>query len=75
MKKIRAKERSYFWNFIFLGVLGIKVKIMLPWDPSGRQGPKNSLPDHVSIISPKEDPVVVKIPTQEVALEAPAVAT
>merc|ERR1712156_776709 len=27
------------------GVLGIKVKIMLPWDPSGKTGPKKPLPD------------------------------
>merc|ERR1711890_192851 len=30
------------------GVLGIKVKIMLPWDPTGKTGPKKPLPDHVS---------------------------
>ena len=43
-----------------LGVLGIKVKIMLPWDPQGKTGPKKSLPDHVSIVEPKED----MLPTQ-----------
>ncbi|KAJ2065786.1 40S ribosomal protein S3 [Coemansia sp. S146] len=32
------------------GVLGIKVKIMLDWDPTGRQGPKNPLPDLVTIL-------------------------
>ncbi|XP_035746072.1 40S ribosomal protein S3 [Egretta garzetta] len=37
------------------GVLGIKVKIMLPWDPSGKIGPKKPLPDHVSIVEPKEE--------------------
>jgi len=37
------------------GVLGIKVKIMLPWDPTGKIGPKRPLPDHVSIAEPKED--------------------
>jgi small subunit ribosomal protein S3e len=37
------------------GVLGIKVKIMLPWDPSGKIGPKRPLPDHVSIVEPKEE--------------------
>merc|ERR1711993_65803 len=42
------------------GVLGIKVKIMLPWDPQGKTGPKKSLPDHVSIVEPKED----SLPTQ-----------
>ena len=30
------------------GVLGIKVKIMLPHDPTGKQGPKKPLPDQVS---------------------------
>merc|ERR1712139_446431 len=37
------------------GVLGIKVKIMLPWDPTGKMGPKRPLPDHVSIVEPKEE--------------------
>merc|ERR1719309_1892528 len=37
------------------GVLGIKVKIMLPWDLSGKMGPKRPLPDHVSIVEPKEE--------------------
>ena len=37
------------------GVLGIKVKIMLPWDPTGKLGPKRPLPDHVSIVDPKEE--------------------
>lgn len=39
------------------GVLGIKVKIMLPWDPSGKIGPKKPLPDHVSIVEPKDEVV------------------
>lgn len=38
-----------------LGVLGIKVKIMLPWDPTGKIGPKNPLPDNVNIVEPKEE--------------------
>merc|ERR1712240_380958 len=37
------------------GVLGIKVKIMLPWDPSGKIGPRRPLPDHVSIVEPKDE--------------------
>merc|ERR1712200_104427 len=37
------------------GVLGIKVKIMLPWDPNGKIGPKKPLPDNVSIVEPKEE--------------------
>lgn len=30
------------------GVLGIKVKIMKPWDPEGRTGPSKPLPDMVT---------------------------
>ena len=37
------------------GVLGIKVKIMLPWDPNGKTGPKKPLPDHVHVNEPKEE--------------------
>nr|CAD7196156.1 unnamed protein product [Timema douglasi]CAD7256500.1 unnamed protein product [Timema shepardi] len=37
------------------GVLGIKVKIMLPWDPNGKTGPKKPLPDNVSVVEPKEE--------------------
>ncbi|KAL1917633.1 40S ribosomal protein uS3 [Calcarisporiella thermophila] len=37
------------------GVLGLKVKIMLPWDPTGRVGPKTPLPDVVTILEPKEE--------------------
>merc|ERR1711963_894406 len=37
------------------GVLGIKVKIMLPFDPAGKTGPKKPLPDNVSIVEPKEE--------------------
>ena len=43
-------------RFGIVGVLGIKVKIMLPWDPSGKIGPKRPLPDHVSILDPKDQP-------------------
>jgi len=40
------------------GVIGIKVKIMLPHDPTGKIGPKNPLPDHVNVVEPKpEEPV------------------
>ncbi|XP_032609253.2 small ribosomal subunit protein uS3-like [Hylobates moloch] len=37
------------------GVLGIKVKIMLPRDPTGKTGLKKPLPDHVSIVEPKDE--------------------
>lgn len=51
-------------TFLPLGVLGIKVKIMLPWDPTGKTGPKKPLPDHVSIVEPKEE-VVPATPISE----------
>ena len=37
------------------GVLGLKVKIMLDWDPQGITGPKRPLPDQVTFSDPKED--------------------
>lgn len=37
------------------GVLGIKVKIMLPHDSTGKTGPKKPLPDSISIAEPKEE--------------------
>jgi len=37
------------------GVLGIKVKIMLPHDPSGKDGVVAPLPDQVTIHAPKEE--------------------
>lgn len=63
------------------GVLGIKVKIMLDWDPTGRLGPKNPLPDMVTILdNDSKDEVTVdepmsesKLPVAE-AVAAPAAA-
>ncbi|KAL1922110.1 40S ribosomal protein uS3 [Calcarisporiella thermophila] len=46
------------------GVLGLKVKIMLPWDPTGRVGPKTPLPDVVTILEPKEE-APISAPTSE----------
>uniref|UniRef100_A0A8C0IMJ3 40S ribosomal protein S3 n=1 Tax=Chelonoidis abingdonii TaxID=106734 RepID=A0A8C0IMJ3_CHEAB len=37
------------------GVLGIKVKITLPWDPSGKIGSQKPQPDHVTIVEPQEE--------------------
>lgn len=28
---------------------------MLPWDPTGKNGPRVPLPDHISIVEPKEE--------------------
>ncbi|KAJ2358228.1 40S ribosomal protein S3 [Coemansia erecta] len=62
------------------GVLGIKVKIMLDSDPTGRLGPKNPLPDIVTILSndakdeaPVDGPVSEsKIPAVETVEAIPA---
>eukprot|EP01057_Protomagalhaensia_wolfi_P002702 Protomagalhaensia_wolfi_Nauph_80__2701@NODE_2833_length_973_cov_788_435760_g2222_i0_p1_GENE_NODE_2833_length_973_cov_788_435760_g2222_i0NODE_2833_length_973_cov_788_435760_g2222_i0_p1_ORF_typecomplete_len266_score58_44Ribosomal_S3_C/PF00189_20/9e02Ribosomal_S3_C/PF00189_20/1_2e28KH_2/PF07650_17/1_3e09_NODE_2833_length_973_cov_788_435760_g2222_i092889 len=35
------------------GVLGVRVKIMLPHDPEGLQGPKTPIPDNVVVHEPK----------------------
>ena len=37
---------------------------MLPWDPTGKTGPKKPLPDHVSIVEPKDE-VLPTGPTSE----------
>merc|ERR1712072_454448 len=52
------------------GVLGIKVKIMLPWDPQGKMGPKRPLPDHVSIVEPKDE-VIPAQPFSEAKIQKP----
>ena len=36
---------------------------MLPWDPTGKIGPKRPLPDHVSIVEPKDE----VLPTQPIS--------
>ncbi|KAJ2847967.1 small ribosomal protein 3, partial [Coemansia brasiliensis] len=48
------------------GVLGIKVKIMLDSDPTGRLGPKTPLPDIVTILSNEgKDEVTTDVPVSE----------
>jgi small subunit ribosomal protein S3e len=37
------------------GVLGVKVSIMLPHDPTGRNGPKEIQPDVVQVLEPKDE--------------------
>jgi len=37
------------------GTIGLRVKIMLDWDPTGRSGPKTPFPDIVTIQKPKEE--------------------
>jgi small subunit ribosomal protein S3e len=41
--------------FMRQGILGVVVKIMLPWDVTGKIGPKNPQPDVVNVLEPKED--------------------
>ncbi|KAK6147639.1 hypothetical protein DH2020_018551 [Rehmannia glutinosa] len=50
------------------GVLGIKVKIMLDWDPKGKQGPTTPLPDLVTIHPPKEEELFIR-PTTTLPVE------
>ena len=55
------------------GVLGVKVSIMLPYDPSGVDGPSVPLSDTVIVKPPKED--VVPVVEEAVAPPAPPVAS
>jgi hypothetical protein len=59
------------------GVLGVRLKIMLPHDPEGKSGPKNPLPDTVTIMDPKEDkpPVQAAKGADEKAYNAPTLPT
>lgn len=59
----------YCCQFTLQGVLGIKVKIMLDWDPKGKQGPMTPLPDLVTIHPPKEEEEFVPAPM----IAAPAI--
>ena len=40
------------------GVLGIKVMIMLPYDPTGKMGPNKPLADTISVREPKPMPML-----------------
>ncbi|EFJ53228.1 hypothetical protein VOLCADRAFT_120230 [Volvox carteri f. nagariensis] len=44
------------------GVLGIKVKIMKDWDPTGKRGPRTPLPDVVKVLEPKEEEIFQEKP-------------
>lgn len=50
------------------GVLGVRVKIMLPHDPEGKRGPATPLPDTVVVLDPKPDIPVVQPETENVLL-------
>ncbi|KAI3946083.1 hypothetical protein MKX01_024839, partial [Papaver californicum] len=45
------------------GVLGIKVKIMLDWDPKGKNGPMTPLPDVVTIHQSKDEEDFISRPS------------
>ncbi|KAJ3191089.1 40S ribosomal protein S3 [Irineochytrium annulatum] len=53
------------------GMLGIKVKIMLDTDPTGKAGPKKPLPDNVTILEPKEEAPIAPPPIVPVAAAVP----
>jgi len=55
------------------GVLGVKVTIMQPYDPTGKAGIRRQLPDVVQIIEPKEE-APVPATTVPVATAAAVVA-
>merc|ERR1711972_422723 len=48
------------------GIIGVKVKIMLPFDPAGKKGISKPLPDSVDIPKPKEEdyPDILPTPNQ-----------
>ena len=48
---------------------------MLPWDPQGKQGPKRPLPDHVSIVEPKEETIPDSPESQQKESKAAATAS
>lgn len=48
-------DTAYRHVLLRQGVLGIKVKIMLPHDPTGKTGPQKPLPDVINVLEPKEE--------------------
>ncbi|KAI8866985.1 hypothetical protein GQ42DRAFT_104293, partial [Ramicandelaber brevisporus] len=56
------------------GVLGIKVKIMLPTDERGVFGPKKTLPDAVTIIEPKDEDYIAHPVSEIIRAEEPVAA-
>jgi len=45
---------------------------MLPYDPTGRKGPKTPLPDVVKVLKPKKDDLVIPPAATSSAPAAPA---
>jgi small subunit ribosomal protein S3e len=54
------------------GTLGIRVKIMLPHDPTGKDGASVRLPDVVTVLEPKEESKVSATPHGQNMFTAPA---
>merc|ERR1712206_4300 len=52
--------------FFKQGIIGVKVKIMLPYEPTGKKGIKKPLPDAVDIPKPKDEdyPDILPTPNQ-----------
>jgi small subunit ribosomal protein S3e len=53
------------------GILGVKVKIMLPHDPEGKQGPKTPLPDNIIVYEPKIEKMPHVTPPEALAAQQP----
>merc|ERR1711976_135397 len=53
--------------FFKQGIIGVKVKIMMPHDPTGKKGVKKQIPDHVVINPPKDEQEADVLPTQQPA--------
>jgi len=68
-------DRSVRHVLLKSGVLGIQVSIMLPWDPTGRKGPKSPLPDVVKVLKPKKEEVLPPTPSQSAATHTAPVQT
>jgi small subunit ribosomal protein S3e len=57
------------------GVLGIKISIMLPYDPKGIEGCSKQLSDIVEVLQPKnDDPLALGVPARPQAAPVAAVA-
>merc|ERR1712032_1447237 len=50
--------------FFKQGIIGVKVRIMLPYDPTGKKGVRKPLPDMITIHPAKEDDEQDVYPTQ-----------
>merc|ERR1712085_222691 len=56
--------------FFKQGIIGVKVKIMMPYDPTGKKGIKKQIPDTVVINPPKDEEEVDVLPTLNQPVQA-----